>query len=417
MDITVPGITLPSLLSPRELTIFQCLTTHEIAFLEQAAKLFGDGYYDHALLDLWNAAVHNLRRRVESYSVEVFLSVIKDEAGRKKYDKDGETIADRWSGIDDLVLINGCSRLDLLSKKAAKALEMINWMRNHASPAHDSSSKVDKEDVVGLVLLLQKNLFEAPLPDAGHSVAGLFDPVKSQQLDATGLDLLRNQIETLRNIDIRTIFGFFLDGIVSGQKPAIDNIRFLFPHVWKRASDEIRKTAGMRYHTLTLEAGIESRQARDRLLEFLAVVDGIGYIPDAARAAIYRHAAKVLSKAKDSAYGWSDETSAARGLAQFGAHVPKIAFEEVYQEILAVWCGNYWGRSAASSILEPFIDSLETRELRQVVELFQSNERVRAELFQSKPKKRAIELLNRIKEKLPLEAHKTEVDKAIHTLP
>ena len=76
-----------------------------------------------------------------------------------------------------------------------------------------------------------------------------------------------------------------------------------------------------------------------------------------------------------------------------------------------------WGRSAASAILEPFIDSLETRELRQVVDLFQSNERVRAELFQSKPKKRAIELLNKIKEKLPLEAHKTEVDKAIHTLP
>jgi len=35
-------------------------------------------------------------------------------------------------------------------------------------------------------------------------------------------------------------------------------------------------------------------------------------------------------------YGWSDEEKAAKSLAQFDPYVPSIAFEDVYQEILAV---------------------------------------------------------------------------------
>jgi hypothetical protein len=60
----------------------------------------------------------------------------KDEPGRKKFDKNGETYSERWANVDDLVLLTGATRLGLLNKKAGKALEMINWMRNHASPAH-----------------------------------------------------------------------------------------------------------------------------------------------------------------------------------------------------------------------------------------------------------------------------------------
>lgn len=74
----------------------------------------------------------------------------------KKFDSTGETIVERWSNVDDLVLISGATRLGLLNPKAGKSLEMINWMRNHASPAHDSNTRVEKEDVISLVLLLQK---------------------------------------------------------------------------------------------------------------------------------------------------------------------------------------------------------------------------------------------------------------------
>ena len=96
---------LPILLSSPTTTNFPASVITEIEFLSQARRLLDAGFPDHSLLDLWNAAVHNLRRRVEAYGLALFESAIKDDAGRKKYDKDGETINERWSGVDDMTLI------------------------------------------------------------------------------------------------------------------------------------------------------------------------------------------------------------------------------------------------------------------------------------------------------------------------
>ena len=391
----------------------------EAAVLKQAGDLYQDGYFDHALIDLWNASVLNLRRRVEAYGIDLFQSVAKDEPGRKKYDPAGETIQEKWAGVDDCVLVNAATKLGLLNKKAGKTLEMINWMRNHGSAAHLSDDKVGPEDVRAFALLLQKNLFEFPFPDPGHSVSSLFDPVKSEVLDDTTIEMLRDQVRALRPQDVKVAFGFMLDMLCKGESPALDNVRTLFPVVWERASDDSRKTAGLRYHTFTVNKKADDSSdgnARLRILELLIDVKGVKFIPDSARTVVFRHAAKKLATAKDTAYGFSAEESAAKTLAQLGPFVPSIAFEEVYQEILAVWCGNYWRRSGAYFHLKPFISSLGTEQIRGMAEMFKSNERVRAELFQEKPKNQAISLLEKLKERLTLEAHKAEVEAAIRSL-
>lgn len=405
---------LPAILQPSDLAKVSILVDHETALLRQARSLFDAGFPGHALLDLWNASVHNLRRRIESYSVEIFLSTVKDEPGRKRYDRDGETIQEKWNGLDELVLITGATRLGLLNKKAGKALEMINWMRNHASPAHDSDTTVTNEDVVALALILQKNLFEDGMPDPGHSPAGLFNPVKSTELDPDGVSLISDQIKSYRPADIRVAFGFLLDLILRGDNPGLANAKQLLPTVWGCAPDDVRGTAGYRYESLILNP--ESDDSTDkggkiRLLEILVSVGGISYIPDGARATLFRRAATLLATAKNTGYGWADEEAAAKTFEQFGTRIPSICFEECYQEILAVWCGNFWGRSGAFLTLKPFFDSLNTEKLLSVARLFESNARVREELGQSKPKAEALELLNDIKSRLTIASHQGEIDR------
>lgn len=389
---------------------------HEWSLLQQSRKLFDAGFPDHALLELWNAAIHNLRRRVESYSVEIFMSSVKDQAGRKHYEEGGETVSERWARIDDAVLIAGSTRLGLLNRKGGKSLEMINWMRNHASPAHDSDVRVEQEDVVALALMLQKNLFAHPMPDPGYSPSGLFEPVKRKLLDEEGFTVLKDQIASFKKTDVRVMFGFLLDLTCGGENPAYSNARELWPLVWDRGGDELKRSAGARYHAFVIDSDADDSSdggARLRLLELLTEVDGVQFIPDAARAQIFRKAALNLAMAKDMNYGWSDEVGAAKSLAQFGPHVPSVAFEDVYQEILAVWCGNYWGRSAASSKLTPFMKALSTPQILDLCRMFVENERVKAELFQDKPKGHALALLKNLKSMLPLEAHKAEVGKII----
>ena len=407
---------LPALLNAPSAEYFPAIVDDETQLLVQACKLFEAEFYDHSLLDVWNAATLNLRRRVEAFGIDLFQSVVKDEAGRKKYSADGETLSERWAGVDDLVLIAGATNLGLLNKKAGKSLEMINWMRNHASPAHNSDHKVEKEDVIGLVLILQKNLFEARLPDPGHSVSGLFEPVKTSALGEEELEVLKDQIAGLKAADVKVAFGFMMDLLCQGNDPSFSNIKLLFPLVWARANEDLRKTAGLRYYSYRLTPDSDESDDKGgaiRILDFLAGVSGIKYIPDGVRATIYRRAAEKLAQAKNTSYGWIAEQSAAKTLAQFGPYVPNIAFTEVYQEILAVWCGNYWGHSSAQTYLEPFIDSLNTKKLMELAEMFRDNERVRSELFQSKPKFQARLLLESFKQKVVIQTHKDELDALI----
>ena len=146
----------------------------EAAFLSQAAKLLKANFPDHALIDIWNASIHNLRRRVEQYSHELLFTSIKDEPGRKRYIADADTIIGRWENVDDALVVLGCERIGILNPKAQKALEMINWMRNHASASHESEELVTAPDVYAIALMLQGNLFELALPDPGSSPAGFF---------------------------------------------------------------------------------------------------------------------------------------------------------------------------------------------------------------------------------------------------
>jgi hypothetical protein len=407
---------LPILLSSPTTANFPASVSTEIEFLSQAKSLLDDGYPDHSLLDLWNAAVHNLRRRVEAYGLALFESAIKDEAGRKKYDKDGETINERWSGVDDMTLINGATKLGVLHKKAGKSLEMINWMRNHASPAHASDSKVEAEDVYALALMLQKNLFESEMPDPGHSPSGLFEPIKKSELTSEKTDLLKDQIRAFKQGDIRITFGFLLDLITKGETPAHSNASNLFPEVWEKSNEDLRKSAGQRYHSYLLDPDSDTSEdngAKIRILETLVKVDGVKFIPDAARASLYRHAIKKLAQAKDTSYGWVSEEKAATAIAQFGPHVPSIAFEYVYQEILTVWVGNYWGRSSAHLTLKPFIDVLNSNQLMSLARLFIENDRAGSELVTSKPKAKAKQLLEDLKSKLTIQGSIDEMDEII----
>ena len=157
-----------SILNADSLSEYVTADETELVMLEKASKLMMLDYPEHSLLELWNASIHNLRRRVELYSIDIFLSTISSMNGRKTYKREGDSISERWDGIDDAILLDGASQIGVLNKKTKKALEMVNWMRNHASQAHDNVDSVTKVDVLGLVYIIKHNLFNHELPDPVH---------------------------------------------------------------------------------------------------------------------------------------------------------------------------------------------------------------------------------------------------------
>lgn len=407
------------LLGKNELSLYPALDQDEKVMIEKAQKLIQVGFPEHALLEIWNSAIHNLRRRIEAYSIDMFLSNIDSMSGRKKYNRDGDTLSERWSGVDDDILIKASNQLGVLNKKAEKALQMIQWMRNHASPSHDCDECVTQEDVVGLVLIIKKNLFEYIMPDPAHSPVSLINPIKSTELTEEQIELIKQQILSFNKKDIRMLFGFALDAICNGIEPTYSNVISLFEDIWDNATEDLKTVMGMKYHNYIFDSSNDSSDdvnAKTRLYEMLIKVNGVKYIPDSTRAIVYRKLAKDLANAKNTMYGWASEERAAKALAQAGAYVPSIAFEEVYQEILSVWCGNFWGKSGASAELKDFIFSLPLQDKLKVCRLFNSNERVREELFQLKPNREAISLLSAIKNTFNIQSHISEIEEIIERL-
>jgi len=384
--------------------------------LQTARRLFDAEFYPQSLLEMWNASSNNIRRRIEAYGVDLFLSVVKDESGRKSYNSNGDTINERWENVDDFVLIQGAKKLGLINKKAAKALETVNWMRSHASSAHSSDDQVDKNEVISLAMLLEASLFSQPLPDPGHSVSGLFKPVKEVLLDPDQIKTLKDQIRSFNIQDLRTVYGFLLDMLSSGEEPALSNAKPLLLESWNHINEDMKRIPGFMFHNFDVDPSSDisnDKGAKTRMLEYLLQVNGIIFIPEGARAKIYRKLAEQLKDAKNTAYGWAKESTVAKTVKQFGSFVPNIAFEEFYQEVLSVINGNYWGRSDAHTYLEDFVTNLNTEKLREILRLFRENERVREELGSTRPRNNAISLIEKIKAKFTLEANKTEADETI----
>ena len=395
---------------------FPMLSEKEYIYINEARALFQQRFYSYSLIAFWNAATSNLKRKVEAYGIEIWSSTVKNKQGRKTYDINGSTIAERWSDVDDIILISGAKDIGLIDSKAAKSLEMINWMRNHTSSAHDSDNRVEEKDVIALVLLLEENLFKQPLPEPKHSISAVFKPINNRALNSEELITLDDQIKSYNNQEIKTLFGFLLDLLTTGNEQIKTNVFNLFPAVWERANDDLRKTLGIKYHEYMInsnEIEDENKDVKTSIFELLIKVDGVSYIPEGTRAKIYRKASIKLAEAKNTMYGWSKEESASKFLRQLGIKVPSVVFEIVYQEILSVWCGNYWGKSESQPILKPFIDSISTEQIKQILKMFKENNRVKEELYQQNPKNEAIKLLHFFENRLTLELHKEELKETI----
>lgn len=203
-----------------EIYEFEQIDEYERSRITKAAELLTANFPEHSLLEIWNSAIHNLKRRIEAFSVEMFLSsLVTGGTGKQKYNASADTLAERWSDMDDFCVIQGATRVGVISQKTGKTLEMINWMRNHASAAHISDEEVKGSDVLGLTQLMAESLFRDPLPNRIHSPIIVIESIKNDILSENQIGLIKEQISNYRNVDILTLFGFSMNQVMIGNQP------------------------------------------------------------------------------------------------------------------------------------------------------------------------------------------------------
>lgn len=372
---------------------------------------------DYSLQLFWNAAMHNLKRRIELFSIDLFLSSI-DQEEAKQYDRDGKTFASRWSKIKDDSIIKGSKDIGLLNEKALHGMAHIQWLRNHCSAAHETDNPVTLKDAQAAALSLAANLFEVPMPDSIAIPSGFFEAMKKGLLSEKEIQNYGIRIKNMPKKESCNLNGFIVSNIRLGISPQYENSLELFPYFWETLSDVLRRDIGKSIMDLNVDPSKDDSPDKGgfkRLLKAIVKVRGAHYLPTSLSEALFRLRIKQLLEAKNTFYGWKGEEAVAKDLISLSSTLPsneiKKSFFEAY---LRVAFGNMWGRSEAYTILKPIIDGLSENEIVNFIE--SSIKSDYPDLCSALPRKYAKELFDTFKQRMQSETKKLDIENAYDAL-
>lgn len=397
------------------------LAPSEMRQIEKAAKAFEAGLPDAALDYIWNATIQNLQRKVEAYGADIFLASFD---GRKiNLRRSQDSLVDRWERVDAFDVLTGCQRIGLISRKGLKALELINWLRNHASAAHSTDEEVDEADLQIAYITITKEVFSKPLPEPAFDFKVVIEPLKTTDL-AGDEDRCKEIFGRFNQRDASTCLSMLVSLYLDDEPIGRQNAITIIPIVWPLASEEARRAVGQKHFEFHFEVQLSSEAAphgaAERVLEILKLVGGLRYIPDHLRGDMYRALAVRLAQAKDSFFGWDSEVAIAKEIMELGdLAIPDEAFDDLSLGIIRVCCGNQWGRSGAYYHLEPLREALSEVQIEKWLKLMESDRQVKEELTEKRPNKRALELIEDLKDQAEatnVKNHATAVAKKVKAL-
>jgi hypothetical protein len=126
----------------------------EISYLQEAKKDLINKYYNLVVKSLWSSIVSNLRRRVELYGSHNFIDSLEDKE-KSIYFKNSYTITEKFSLLNNLVIIKTCFKLNIISERTYTVLSFFYWFSKNSA---DESFTF--EDIIAMITLIEKNLFK-----------------------------------------------------------------------------------------------------------------------------------------------------------------------------------------------------------------------------------------------------------------
>lgn len=128
------------------------LEEKEIYNIKEARELIEIEKFSFSLFAIYSCVIINLQRRVEFFGIESFIKLLKDAS---LYNKDLNTLKERWININDIDLIDNAKKLNLINNSTAELIKTLYWMKADAA----DTKNISKEEIYAIVFLLEKNLF------------------------------------------------------------------------------------------------------------------------------------------------------------------------------------------------------------------------------------------------------------------
>lgn len=249
-------------------------------YLSKFLAAIAAGLFDAALNYLWDETVAELRRRIASYDLAYFYDVAVTSPERRK----NLRTADDLTRVEDQELIRAAREIALISGVGYQQLDLIRYMRNHASAAHPNQNDILAYQLLGFLQTCIREVITLPVSIEVAETKRLLKNVRDGHIDAGTASVTSEFFRGLNQLQADNIaaglFGIYIE-LTSSEK-ARDGVRLLLPQLWPMVGEDQRHHFGVRYGRFVAN-GDNAQAALARQL--LDVVGASAYLPEPVRVA------------------------------------------------------------------------------------------------------------------------------------
>ena len=321
-------------------------------YLSKFALAVSAGLFDAALNYLWDETIGELRRRIVDYDLSYFFDLAVSDPEKRKNLEGPEDLAK----ITDDELIRAASAVGFISAVGQRQLDVVRFMRNHASAAHPNQHELKPFQLLGYVQTCISEVIMLPESQTMVDTSRLMRNVRDAKLskgEAAGYETLfagirDDQVTALAN----GLFGIYVRP--DSTPLARDNIRLLMPYLWPHMPERTRSALGVKF--ARFKANLDTTQA-DYAREFLESVGGASYLPSDVRAGEIDELLDDLMAAHEGFNNFYNEGPIAKRLRDYVGDSPVP--EAVRHKYVAVLADVFLGRrSGIGATAEPVYLSL-----------------------------------------------------------
>lgn len=332
------------------------------AYLSKFMAAVAAGLFDAALNYLWDETVSSVRAKAAAYDLNYFFDQASPPGSELRSKLQGP---DDMRLIDDQKLLLAANRIGLISDLGLQQLDLVRYMRNHASAAHPNHVTLRAPQLVGYLDACINEVINLPLAPSVLQVRLLLTKIKAAPIEQSTAAVTGGGFEEMpREQADNLALGLF--GIYTrpgADTYVLENIRLLLPYLWDHVSEEARKQFG----TKARGFGVNQQVDESALAyEFLESVGGQSYLPDDLRIPAIDAALDAVLAAHHSWSNFAAEGPPVRELGRLVGDEPKVprAIQEKYATVLVyVFLTNGSGVSwSADPAYRELIGKFTTRE-------------------------------------------------------
>lgn len=136
----------------------------------------GFGLFDYALNSVWNEVCLALRKKAIAYGIDIFFDFAVGGRLRDLYQTENDL-----AGLKDIVLLDTCKKLELITEITYKKLAHILDMRNDIGISHPTNYSINAFELLGWLQTRVQDVLNDKPSEAAIKVKAFIDNLKTER--------------------------------------------------------------------------------------------------------------------------------------------------------------------------------------------------------------------------------------------